>query len=68
MQPLTQKVISATARRVGRKQVNFDKMPGRFPEHTFARMDAVLQTGETRTEFLKEAVDRELKRREDGGG
>ncbi len=40
MTGLTEKEISATPPRVGRKQVNFDNMPGRFPEGTFARMDA----------------------------
>lgn len=64
MTGLTQKEISATAPRVGRKQVNFDKMPGRFPERTFERMDAVLRDGESRTDLLREAVERELSRRE----
>jgi hypothetical protein len=49
---------------MGRPRLNFDKMPGRFPEGTFARIDAVRRDDETRTDFLKEAVERELVRRE----
>lgn len=64
MLALTEKKISAMPSRVGRKQVNFDKMPGRFPERTFARMDAVLREGETRSDLMREAVERELQRRE----
>ena len=36
----------------------------RFSEGTFARMDAVRRPHEARTEFIREAVDRELKRRD----
>ena len=39
-------------------------MPGRFPAGTIARMDAVLETGEKRADLLREAVERELRRRE----
>jgi hypothetical protein len=43
-------------------------MQARFPEGTFERIAAVLRTdGETaedRTDFVREAVERELKRRE----
>ena len=52
---------------VGRKQINHDQMPGRFPKGTFARIDSVLASGEKRSDLLREAVDRELKRREGGG-
>lgn len=63
MHGLTQKEVSAKAPRVGRKQVNFDKMPARFPEHTFARIDAALRPGETRTDLIRAAVEAELQRR-----
>jgi hypothetical protein len=49
---------------VGRKKTNFEQMPARFPEGTIARIDSVLETDETRTDFLRAAVDREIKRRE----
>jgi hypothetical protein len=42
----------------------FDFMMGRFPEGTFARMDAVRGATEDRTDFLRAAVERELRRRE----
>lgn len=56
--------ISGIATRMGRPKLNFDKMAGRFPEGTFARMDAVRDESETRTAFVQEAVEREIKRRE----
>jgi hypothetical protein len=49
---------------VGRKKVNFEQMPARFPEGTLARIDAARLTDETRTAFVQEAVEREIKRRE----
>lgn len=58
------KVISATPQRVGRKKRWAEEMVARFAEGTFARVTAVLTEGEDRTDFVREAVDRELKRRE----
>ena len=49
---------------MGRTQINSEQMPGRFPEGTLARIDAVLEEKEGRAAFLREAVERELKRRE----
>lgn len=49
---------------VGRKKTNFEQMPARLPDGTFERMDAVLEPGENRTDFLRAAIERELKRRE----
>jgi hypothetical protein len=49
---------------MGRKQVNHEQMPARFPEGTLARIDAALEDGEKRADLLREAVERELKRRE----
>lgn len=49
---------------MGRPKLNYDLMPGRFPEGTFTRMDAVREPAETRTAFVQEAVEREIKRRE----
>ena len=49
---------------MGRKKMWAEDMQARFPEGTFARIDAVRQDGEDRTDFVREAVERELKRRE----
>jgi hypothetical protein len=45
-----------------------EDMQARFSEGTFARIEAVLGEGEDRTDFVREAVERELKRRERHGG
>lgn len=49
---------------MGRKKTNFEQMPARFPDGTFERIDAVLDPDENRTDFLRLAVEKELKRRE----
>ena len=49
---------------MGRKQINHEQTPARFPEGTFDRMDSVLEDGEKRADLIREAVERELKRRE----
>jgi hypothetical protein len=49
---------------VGRIKRWAEDMQARFPEGTFARIAAVLQEGEDRTEFVRRAVERELARRE----
>ena len=49
---------------VGRKKRYFEDMQARFPEGTFGAISAVLEEGEERTEFVRDAVDRELNRRE----
>lgn len=58
------KVISVTPARVGRKKRWAEDMQARFAEGTFDRIAAVLVGDEDRTDFVREAVDRELKRRE----
>lgn len=57
-------LISDTPRRVGRKQINHEQTPARFPEGTLERIDSVLGEGEKRSDLIREAVDREIKRRE----
>ncbi len=52
---------------MGRKQINFEQIPARFPEGTMKRMDAVLGEKEKRVDLIREAVERELKRRERKG-
>jgi hypothetical protein len=49
---------------MGRKKEWREDMQARFPEGTFARIEAVLGDGEDRTDFVRAAVERELKRRE----
>lgn len=49
---------------VGRKKRWSEDMQARFPEGTFARIEAVLDEGEDRTDLVREAVERELTRRE----
>jgi hypothetical protein len=39
-------------------------MQARFPDGTFARIEAVMQADEDRTDFVRDAVEREIKRRE----
>lgn len=63
---MTQKVISPIIRPVGRKRINDpdEQTPARFPAGTLARIDDVLEEGEPRAAFIREAVERELTRRE----
>ena len=49
---------------MGRKRINEEGMPARFPAGTLARIDAVLDDGEKRADLIRQAVERELKRRE----
>jgi hypothetical protein len=39
-------------------------MQARFPEGTFARIEAIMQPDEDRTDFVRDAVEREIKRRQ----
>ena len=57
-------MISGTPQRVGRKQINDEQTPARFETGTLARIDAVLADKEKRSDFLRTAVETELKRRE----
>jgi hypothetical protein len=61
---MTAFVISASPGRVGRKRRWSEDMTARFPAGTFARIAAVRVGKEDRTDFVREAVERELKRRE----
>lgn len=49
---------------MGRKKLWSEDMQARFAEGTFARIDAVLDESEDRTDFVRAAVERELRRRE----
>jgi hypothetical protein len=49
---------------MGRAKRWSEDMQARFPAGTFARIEAVLRENEYRMDFVREAVERELKRRE----
>lgn len=63
---LTAPAEIAIPRTVGRKQINHEQMPARLPAGTIARIVAVLRPSESKSDFLREAVEAELKRREKG--
>lgn len=48
----------------GRPRRWAEDMVARFPRGTFAKISAVLREDEDRTDFVREAVEHELKRRE----
>lgn len=49
---------------MGRKRINEERLNARLPGGTIARIDAALDEREKYADFLREAVERELKRRE----
>lgn len=49
---------------MGRKQINSESTIIRLPEGTLERVDASLEDKEPRATFFREAVERELKRRD----
>ena len=49
---------------MGRKQINGEQTPARFPVGTLKRIDAVLREREKRSDLLREAVEHEIARRE----
>lgn len=59
----TELMISDTRQPVGRPRINGEQTPARFADGTLARIDAVLGDGEKRSDFIREAVERELERR-----
>jgi hypothetical protein len=52
------------AKQTGRPRQWQEDMQARFPAGTFKRIKAALREDEDRTDFVREAVERELKRRE----
>jgi hypothetical protein len=65
---MTPEVGAAIKSRMGRKKRWHDVMGAKFPAGTFKRIAAVLRKDkdkkENRTDFVREAVEKELKRRE----
>lgn len=51
------------SRPMGRKRQWSEDMVARFPEGTFSRMAAASRPGEGRTDFVRAAVERELRTR-----
>ena len=49
---------------MGRKRINDEQTPARVPAGTLGRIDDVLRDGEKRADFIRAAIERELKRRE----
>jgi len=50
--------------RMGRKKRWHDVMGAKFPAGTFERITALLGEKEDRTEFVRQAVEREIERRQ----
>lgn len=55
--------ISSTNMRVPRRKKYVEEMLARFVAGTFSRIQAVLAPGEDRADLVREAVERELRRR-----
>lgn len=60
---LPELMISGTKRPVGRTKINDEQTPARFPAGTLDRIDDLLADKEKRSDFIREAVEREIKRR-----
>lgn len=56
-------IADAKKRPIGRPRINGEQMVARFPEGTMAQIDAHLDDGENRSDFVRTAVSRELDRR-----
>jgi len=52
---------------MARRQINFETVVARLPAGRIARIEQTLGETETQAEFLREAIDRELLRRERAG-
>jgi hypothetical protein len=61
---LTENLVCDTPRRMGRKMLWPDKIVAPLPAGSLVRMVAALKEGEDKTDFLREAVEDLLKRRE----
>lgn len=56
--------VHAKPSRVGRKKLWHENINLTLPEGAKARMDSVLEEGEDRLDLIREAIEREVKRRE----
>lgn len=57
-------MVSSKSGLVGRPRINAEKTMARFPDGTLARIKSVLRPGENQSDFMREAVELELRRRE----
>ncbi len=64
---MTQIRISELRARVGRKKEFTERVLSPLRPGTLARIAAVLEVSEDRTEFVRQALEREIKRRERKG-
>ncbi len=64
---MTQEVTVATKPRMGRKKRWPERTAIKIAAGTFERIAAVLTNGEDRMAFMREAVEREIERRESAG-
>lgn len=60
--------ICATRPKMGRKMLYPDKIIAPLPGGTLERIAAILKAGESKTDFLRQAVESELRKRERGKG
>jgi hypothetical protein len=63
---LTDSAISETTRRMGRPKLWAKPVLVKLPEGMKERMDALLGPDEARTDFIRQAIEREIKRRARG--
>jgi len=61
---LTDIHVHATPSRMGRRKEWTEQLRLPLAEGTTARIDAVLTNGEPRLDMIREAIEREIKRRE----
>ena len=61
---MTMSAESVIPPRMGRKKLWHQRTAVKFPQGTFERIAAVLQKPEVRMDFIRKAVERELKFRE----
>ena len=61
---MTMSAESVIPPRMGRKKLWHQRTAVKFPQGTFERIAALLQKPEVRMDFIRNAVERELKRRE----
>jgi hypothetical protein len=61
---LTQNYVHDTPRKMGRKKLWAENINLTLPEGAKDRMNAALEEGEDRLDLIRDAIERELKRRE----
>lgn len=61
---MTQNHVHAIPKRMGRKKLWAENINLTLPEGAKAKMDSLLNPGEDRLDLIREAIEREIKRRE----